>query len=112
MRKTGVGQGMSVGVPNKIRGWGIAREVDLIARLAPCALRIPIPGFDVEFRVLPIGDGLPARGQHLLEDRVRKKLVSCRSRYAIDTGAQRFRGTKRIARVFRSDIHMQGLGSR
>src|SRR4030081_186746 len=109
MRKTSVRQGISVGVPNKIRGCGIARKVAFVARLAPGALRIPMPGFHVKFRVLPIGDGLPARGQYLLENRVRKKLVSSRSRYAIDAGAQRFRGTKRIRRMFRSDIYMQGL---
>src|ERR1700732_2925104 len=112
MRKTRVRQGMSEGMPNEVRGCGIAGKVALVARLTPSPLWVPMPGFDVKFGVLTIGHGLPAGGQNLLENRIREKLVGRGSRNAIDASTQRFRGTKRIGRVFRSDIYVDGLRKR
>src|SRR6516165_7633000 len=42
----------------------ITGEVALLTRAAPGAVRIPVPGLGVQLGVLPVGDRLPAGGQH------------------------------------------------
>src|SRR5437868_432069 len=102
-------QRIAIGVTNKLRWCCIANEIALIAWLTPSTLRIPVPGLDIEFGILPIGDGLPSRGEDSLEDRLREELVRGHSRDAVNSSAQSFRRAKGIGRVIRCDIYMDGL---
>lgn len=56
-----VGQRIAKGVPDGLCGDGRASKIALACWIAPGSLRVPMPRFDVEFRILAIGDRLPAR---------------------------------------------------
>src|SRR3954452_20060808 len=51
---------IAVAIANHL-GWiRLADEIAFAARIAPRALRIPVPGFHVQFGVLPIAYGPPS----------------------------------------------------
>src|SRR5271157_3546505 len=64
------GQRVPVGVAQHFGGSVRASEITLAARVAPRALRIPMPRLDCEFRVLTVSDRLPARSQRFLQRRL------------------------------------------
>src|SRR5204863_9134666 len=67
-RETSIRKVVAERMPNKISRLGIANEIAAACRIAPRALRVPVPGFDEQLRVLTIAYGLPARREHLLHD--------------------------------------------
>src|SRR5208283_1442145 len=60
-------QGIAVGVAKHLCGLCRACEISFAASLAPASHWIPMPRLDCEFRVLTIGNWLPARGQSLVQ---------------------------------------------
>src|SRR6185369_37486 len=60
-REATMGKEIPVRMTDGFAGRGVAGEVSLSARVAPRALRVPMPRFDVKFRVLTIRDRLPTR---------------------------------------------------
>ena len=80
-------EGIAVGVPNDLSRRVAAREISFAGRIAPCALGIPMPCLDVQFRVLSVGDGLPPRTQHAIERLRSEKLVDGGRRHAVDARA-------------------------
>ncbi len=85
-------QKISERVPNKIAWRGVPNKVALAAGITPCALRVPVPGFDEQFCILPVADGLPSRGEHLFDCGFGEELVSRSSGKAIDACAESFGG--------------------
>src|SRR5215470_10216481 len=58
---TAMREGIAVRVADEFRRGVAACEVSLTHWIAPRAFRIPVPGLDVEFGVLPVRNRLPAR---------------------------------------------------
>src|SRR6266446_1060711 len=102
-------QGITVGVANDFRRRRIADKVSLVAGLTPCSLRIPVPSFYEELRVLAIRDSLPAGGKNLLQHRLSEDLVGCHSRNAVHARTLRFCRAKSVDRMIRRDVHANGL---
>src|SRR5580765_2255460 len=70
LRKSRMWQGVSKRVADEFSRRSIANEIAFLAGFAPGAFGIPVPGFHVEFRILPIGYGLPAGRKDLLKHRL------------------------------------------
>src|SRR6267143_2094877 len=77
LRKSCMRQRVSNGMPYELSRFRIANEVALLASLALFPLRIPMPRFDVQLCVLPVRDGLPARGKNFFQHGLGKNLVRC-----------------------------------
>src|SRR5580693_4835597 len=84
-----MGQNVSERMSDRLPGRSAAGEVSLPAGITPAALRVPMPGFDVQLRVLPIAEGLPSRREDLLHHRLGKELVGRSGRDAVNAGSQR-----------------------
>ena len=97
-------------VADEVSGLRIADEVAFAARVAPRALRIPVPGLDKQFGVLPIGDRLPSGCKHLVHDRVGKKLVGGSGVEPIDACPKCLGWNKGVDYMARSGINPNGLG--
>src|SRR5438034_2488401 len=54
---------------------GVAHEVTLVAGLAPFSFRVPMPSLNVQFRVLPVTDRLPASRENPLYHRFGEDFV-------------------------------------
>src|ERR1700760_1069141 len=53
------------GVMDRHRRLGTPGEVAILPlRIAPGTLRVPMPCLDLQFRILPVGDGLPSRSEY------------------------------------------------
>ena len=57
-----MGQRVAERIANWVGGGCRTGEIAFAAGIAPRPLRVPVPGFDREFGVLAVGDGLPAGG--------------------------------------------------
>ena len=121
---TAMGKRVSPGVEDLVVG-GLrgAREITLLfGRIAPCAVRVPVPRFDHQFRVLAIGHGPPSRAQKLLEDRAGQqplgillvRLPGVPAVYAqpVNGSTECPRGTEGIHRVGRRGVHHNILCAR
>ena len=91
----------------QIRGTG---EVALAFRIAPGALRVPVPGFDEEFGVLAVTDSLPSGGEDLAEVRLAEEWVEGLGGEAVDARAEGLRGREAIGGVGGSDVDVDVLG--
>src|SRR5207245_10228614 len=74
--ETTMRQKISERVPDKIARLRVPYKVPLAAGIAPCALRIPVPRFNKQFRILPVADRLPSRGEHLFDGGFGQEIVS------------------------------------
>src|SRR5438046_10079238 len=90
--ETTMRQKISERVPDKIARLRVPYKVPLAAGIAPCALRIPVPRFNKQFRILPVADRLPSRGEHLFDCGFGEELVSRSSGKAINACAERLSG--------------------
>src|SRR5260370_33533204 len=103
-------QRVTVGVADHFRARsGAADEIALACRIAPGSLRIPVPGLDVQFRILPIGHGLPSGRKNLFDSVIYEELVGCAVRQAVDARAEGFRRLDGVRGMIRSDVHMDAL---
>jgi len=95
-------------------GSGVAREVSLAAvgGIAPSTVRIPMPGFGVEFGVLPIGDSLPSGGENFLNIFGSEDFFGGTVADAVDACAQGFRGTDGVDGMLGSGVDVDGLSLR
>src|SRR6185437_16286076 len=84
--RQGIAVGMSDGVLARTR---IPHEVATVAPFAPGTVGIPMPRLGVQLRILPIADGLPARGQNPLDHGAREQLVGVSVRQDVDAGPKR-----------------------
>src|SRR5579864_8717855 len=71
----------------------------LLVGIAPLAIRIPVPGFDHEFGVLAVGDGLPSGIEDFLQQRIFEQMVGTACAQTINGGAERMHGTVCIGDV-------------
>ena len=97
--KTAAGQPVSIGVAYRLRRSGRTGEVPFSAGIAPRSARIPMPCFDSQFRVLPIGYSLPAGGKRFLERGLQQIFVNGFRRNPIHARAESLFGHKVIGRV-------------
>ena len=88
-RDAAVRQCVTERVADEAGGRGRAGEVALAGRIAPCALRVPVPGFDREVRVLAVGDGLPSGFEDWRECLLSEVVVDRIDGDTIDAGADR-----------------------
>src|SRR5258708_38221960 len=103
-------QRIAVGVTDHFRAWrGAADEIALPCWIAPCPLRIPVPGLDVQFRILPVRHGLPPGRQNLFDGVIDEELVGCAVRQAVDACAEGFRGLDDVRGMTWSDVDMNVL---
>src|SRR5207245_3570021 len=90
--ETTMRQKISERVPDKIARLRVPYKVPLAAGIAPCALRIPVPRFNKQFRILPVADRLPSRGEHLFDGGFGQEIVSRSSGTASHAVAERLSG--------------------
>src|SRR6185437_9679154 len=109
-----VGQSVAIGISNELGRCRRAGEVAfLLARVAPGAGGIPMPGFHLKVSVLAISDRLPSGGENLLERcRVVQSSIDSIGGNAIDACANGFAGYKVIGCMTGCDIDIDGLGAR
>src|SRR5271169_1101790 len=95
---------------NLLSWLGAAHEVAfLLLRVAPRAVRIPVPGFDHQFGVLPVGHGLPSRVEDDAEQRIGEEFLRAPGPQPVNRRAQGVWGTKRVDHVRGRCIDGDGL---
>src|SRR5580692_9509517 len=105
-------QRITVGVADQFcAGRCAADEVALPCRVAPGPLRIPMPGFDVQFGVLAVGHGLPAGGENLFDGVVHEEFVGGSVGETIDAGTQGFGWFDGVGGMTRGGVYVNGLGT-
>src|SRR5436305_2390945 len=79
-----MGQGIGPGIFDCRRPrFGSAHKISLLpGRMAPRAPRVPVPRLAVQFRVLPVADGLPASAQDFLDAALTGKESTRHCQYA------------------------------
>ena len=109
-RESAMRQRVTIRIAQKFRGVRRPGKISVAARIAPCPLRIPMPCFHRQFRILAEAHRLPARAQRSVQCRLHQILIDGFLRNAVHTRAQRLIGREVIRCVPRRDIHLNGLG--
>src|SRR5437773_2495254 len=94
---------------DELSGSRVAHEVALVAGLAPFSFRVPMPSLNVQFRVLPVTDRLPASRENPLDHWFGEDFVGGGERNAINPGAKRLGRAECIRDVAGGDIDANGL---
>src|SRR5260370_13899826 len=101
---------------NRFRGCGAAGEVSLagggIALIAPCALRIPVPGLNKQFGILAIADRLPSCGKYFAHGGRIDEFIYRARRQTINPGSEGLGWDKRVSCMSRSGINPDGVNGR
>jgi hypothetical protein len=100
---------IAVGVPNELCRCRAADEISLPGRITPSPFGIPVPSFDMQFGVLPVGNRLPARGENLLDHFRIEELIGCPIRQTVDSGAESLGRPYGVRGVVRSNVNADRL---
>src|ERR1700693_1756798 len=85
MSHAAMGERIAIRMEEKIPRRCAAGEISFAGRIAPCSGRVPVPRFYVQFRVLPVRNGLPTCGKNLFDHRLNEKLVRSAVRQSVDS---------------------------
>src|ERR1035437_5922992 len=103
-------QRVTVGVANHLAGRsGVSGEISPARWIAPCALRIPMPGLHKQICVLAIADRAPTSREDLLNLVGTKEDVGRIAGDTIDGGSQGIDRAEFIHHVARSRVDSDGL---
>src|SRR5215469_9146812 len=103
-------QGIAVRMTDGIAQICAASEIPFAGRIAPGSIGIPVPRLHMQFRVLTVGDRLPAGGQDLRTCRIEVELICCAVGETVDAGAERLGGNNYVSEMIRSGVDANGLG--
>ncbi len=105
-REAAVAQLVAIGMPDHFfRRSRVADEVSFAARIAPLALRIPMPCLHEQVRILPVTHHSPARRQHFLNLVRAKEHVGSVARHAIHSRAQRVERAELVHHMAGRRVH-------
>jgi hypothetical protein len=106
-----VGQKVGPGVVDRFPEFGAADEIPfLLFRVAPRSLVVPVPGLNVQLRILAIGDCSPTRRKNLLQQRTGEEPIGVGPQ-PVYAGAEGSRRTERIGNAGPGNVDNDGLGA-
>jgi len=103
---------ISIRIANRLAWDRCANEVSLLIWFAPGALGVPVPCLYGKFRIVAIGNGLPARGKRSAEIWFRQSAIDSLWRNAVNPRTKGLTRPKVICGMSGSDIDFDGLRCR